>query len=86
MGGYHGKRPQAKLKVMAKLGENLYRTTKMFRFLETLPKGKWQNFLGRNRAQQQAWRTWYNSPQSQRWRDLERPKAPAAAAEGGSDQ
>ena len=29
-----GKRPAAKLKVMAKLGENIYRTTKIYRMIQ----------------------------------------------------
>jgi ParB-like chromosome segregation protein Spo0J len=76
--GAHGKRPGAKLKVMAKLGENLYRTTKVFRFCESrfagLPKPKWQAFLSKNREQRKAWQEWWNSPQSQRWKDIEKPK------------
>jgi hypothetical protein len=31
MAGSHGKRPETKFKVMAKLGENLYKTTKIYR-------------------------------------------------------
>jgi hypothetical protein len=75
-----GKRPGAKLKVMAKLGENLYRTTKIFRFCENrlasvgMPKPKWQAFLSKNSAQRKAWQEWWDSPQSQRWKDIEKPK------------
>jgi hypothetical protein len=80
--GAHGKRPRAKLKIMAKLTENILRTTKVFRFCDRRhggPKLKWQPFLGRNSAQFSAWREWWNSPQSARWKNLEQPKQPAAA-------
>ena len=83
MAGAHGKRPVAKLKVMAKLGENLYRTTKVFRFCANRAKPKWLPFLSRNAAQRKAWEEWWQSPQSQRWKDLEKPRVPAPGGEGG---
>lgn len=84
--GAHGKRPTAKLKVMAKLAENIYKTTKIFRIMESRHDGvkpKWQPFLSRNSAQRAAWQEWWNHPQSQRWRDLEKPKLPSG--DGGED-
>ena len=72
-----GKRPQAKLKVMAKLGENIYRSTKIFRYLQAreeigmAPKAKWQNFLTNNQGELNTWRQWWNSPQSARWKNLQ---------------
>ena len=74
--GSSGKRPTAKLKVMAKLGENLYLTTKIYRWLSTrsvAPKPKWQTFLSANAEQHAAWREWWQSPQSARWKALEKP-------------
>ena len=76
--GYHGKRPAAKLKVMAKLAENLYRTTKPFRYCASRigggSKPKWGAFLSKNAAQHKAWQEWWNSPQALRWKNLEKPK------------
>ena len=67
-----GKRPQAKLKAMAKLGENLYKTTKIYRYLHgrdaAVPKPKWGQFLQNTREEHSAWQTWWNSPQSDRWK------------------
>lgn len=78
MGGTSsGKRPQAKLKVMAKLGENIYHTTKIFRYLQARedkglqPKGKWQTYLSNNAQGHETWRQWWNSSQSQRWKNLQ---------------
>ena len=48
MGSSGGKRVQSKLKLMAKLGENLYKTTKVFRMLEAKPRLKWQRFARNN--------------------------------------
>ena len=73
-----GKRPQAKLKVMAKLGENIYGTTKIFRYLQgredrlgMRPKPKWETFLTNYPEQYNAWRAWWHSPQSARWKNLD---------------
>ena len=69
--GSTGKRPGAKWKVMAKLGENLYGTTKIYRMLAArggTPKLKWQNFLANTSEHQTAWREWWQSKQSARWK------------------
>ena len=73
-----GKRPGAKLKVMAKLGENIYRTTKIFRYIQARedhlgmrPKEKWTTFLTNNAAEFSTWRDWWRSPQSARWKNLQ---------------
>ena len=69
-----GKRPTAKLKVMAKMGENLFRTTKIYRMLAMKPPGtkaKWGTFLQNNQEEYNAWRAWWNSPQSARWKNIE---------------
>lgn len=72
--GRSGKRPAAKLKVMAKLGENLYRTTKIYRWLAArTPKTKWSTFLMNNAEEQAAFREWWQSPQSERWKSLDKP-------------
>ena len=69
-----GKRPSAKFKVMAKLGENIYRTTKIYRYLQARedyglqPKGKWTTFLSKTAEEHNAWRQWWQSPQSDRWK------------------
>ena len=75
-----GKRPVAKLRVMAKLGENLYKTTKVFRMIEAqfVPKPKWNRFIIQNREQHSAWQEWWKSPQSLRWKNLQ-PKPPPRA-------
>jgi hypothetical protein len=79
-----GKRPLAKFKFMAKLGENLYRTTKIYRMCEArasgVPKPKWQTFLANTSEQHAAWREWWKSPQSARWKNLERPKSSGGEA------
>ena len=83
----HGKRPSAKIKILASMGENIYRTTKVFRFVDRNglgPKPKWQGFLGRNAAQHAVWREWWKSPQSERWRNLHKTKP--AVAEGSSSE
>jgi len=78
-----GKRPQAKFKILAKLGENLFRTTRVYRFLAKRPKPKWGSFLKQNAEEQSAWQEWWNSPQSARWKNWEAlPKKPDA--EGGA--
>ena len=76
-----GKRPVAKLKTMAKLAENIYGTTKIFRFLQAREdhlgrraKPKWSNFLTRNAEEYDAWRQWWKSPQSDRWKKIEPSK------------
>jgi hypothetical protein len=76
-GSSSGKRPQAKLKVMAKLGENLYKTTKIYRFLAArrFPKPKWNTFLNNTSEEYRAWQQWWASPQSARWKNLEQRKA-----------
>ena len=73
-----GKRPSAKLKVMAKLGENIYRTTKIFRYLQAREdhlglrhKSKWQTFMTNNNEEFEAWKAWWRSPQSERWKKIE---------------
>ena len=75
-----GKRPQAKLKIMAKLGENIYRTTKIYRMIEAKPnaKPKWNQFAANTGPEFQAWREWWRSPQSNRWKNLpgDTPKPP----------
>ena len=81
-GSSSGKRPQAKLKAMAKLGENLYKTTKIYRYLAGTPlaKPKWQNFLANTSREHAAWKMWWDSPQSARWKNLDegqRKPAPA---------
>lgn len=72
-GSSSGKRPQAKLKAMAKLGENLYKTTKIYRYLEARQavKPKWQPFLANTSEEHAAWRKWWNSSQSERWKNLD---------------
>ena len=77
-----GKRPGAKLKVMAKLGENIFRTTKIYRYIQAReehlnlrPKGKWQTFLTSTNAEYAAWREWWGSPQSSRWKNPQ-PRPP----------
>lgn len=91
MGSSGGKRVQSKLKLMAKLGENLYKTTKVFRMLEAKPRLKWQRFARNNAQQQTLWKEWWDSPQSDRWKKLpgdgdswaeRQAKASADAAEG----
>lgn len=87
-----GKRPTAKLKIMAKLGENLYKTTRIYRYLEgktqSVAKPKWRNFLQNNAAEQKVWMDWWRSPQSLRWRggveDRHRTKPPPTEGEGGN--
>lgn len=84
MKGGHGKRLSRKLKIMAKLGENLYRTTKVFRFCNSRvggPKAKWGQFLQRNQQQMQLWKEWWDSPQADRWKALGKPKAKPAESE-----
>lgn len=78
-----GKRPQAKLKMMAKLGENLYKTTKIYRMVESIgQKPKWNNFMVNTAEEHRAWREWWNSPQSTRWKNLEaKPQAAEPPAE-----
>lgn len=79
MAGSHGKRPETKFKVMAKLGENLYKTTKIYRWLGARsipPKPKWQGFLANTAEQHAAWREWWASPQSERWKSIEKPSTP----------
>ena len=76
MAGSHGKRPETKFKVMAKLGENLYKTTKIYRWLGARsipPKPKWQGFLANTAEHHAAWREWWASPQSERWKSIEKP-------------
>ena len=73
-----GKRPQAKLKILAKLGENIYGTTKIYRLFEgrETPKPKWNNFMQSTAEEHRSWREWWNSPQSERWKNWEnKPKA-----------
>ena len=72
-----GKRPTAKLKIMKYLGENIYGTTKIYRYLQAredhlglLPKGKWQRFLSNTSEEYNVWRQWWKSPQSARWKNL----------------
>jgi len=87
-----GRRPTAKLKIMAKLGENLYKTTRIYRYLEgktqSVAKPKWRNFLQNNAAEQKVWMDWWRSPQSLRWRggveDRHRTKPPPTEGEGGN--
>ena len=83
-----GKRPTAKLKVMAKLGENIYGTTKIFRYLNAreqhlneAPKGKWQTFMTNTNEEYEAWHKWWNSKQSERWKNI--PNPPKLAKRGG---
>lgn len=73
-----GKRPGAKLKVMAKLGENIYGTTKIYRMIQARedhlgmqPAAKWLNFLGKTSEEYNAFREWWKSPQSSRWKKLQ---------------
>ena len=73
-----GKRPSAKLKVMAKLGENIYRTTKIYRYLKAredhlglAPKPKWQTFMTSTSEEYDAWLRWWKSPQSAKWKNLQ---------------
>ena len=76
MAGSHGKRPETKFKVMAKLGENLYKTTKIYRWLGARsipPKPKWQGFLANTAEHHAAWREWWASPLSERWKSIEKP-------------
>ncbi len=44
------------------------------------PKPKWGQFLASSKEEYSAWREWWNSPQSARWKNLEGdsklPKAP----------
>ena len=72
-----GRRPVAKLKVMAKLGENLYGTTKIYRMLQERQdlrkpdKLKWQDFVTNTQEEHAAWRAWWHSSQSNRWKNLQ---------------
>lgn len=87
-----GKRPQAKLKVMAKMGENLYRTTKIYRMMERImpgQKAKWGFFMRATSDEHNAWKEWWNSKQSDRWKNIQMPKlekraGPAASSTAAS--
>jgi len=85
----HGKRPQARIKLLAKMRDNIYGTTKVFRICERKglgPKPKWQGFLSRNAAQHQLWKEWWNSPQADRWKNLgKKPMVSSNGSDGGGD-
>ena len=84
------------MKLMAKLGENLLRSTKIYRFFDYRqrarlpPKPKWNSFLSnpKNQEEYKAWQQWWASPQSARWKNIEgaaRWKKETAAATPESD-
>ena len=64
---------------MAKLGENLERSTRVWRLLSKRPKRKWERFQVQNQAEQALWRRWWDSEQSARWKIEEHNLSPAGA-------
>mmetsp|Transcript_20128 Transcript_20128/g.61341 ORF Transcript_20128/g.61341 Transcript_20128/m.61341 type:complete len:94 (-) Transcript_20128:83-364(-) len=74
-------RAQAKMKIMAKLGENLYRTTKVFGPM--WEKQKWQRFRTVERDNIIAWQKWREAEKRLQRDEAARLKIGAVAAGGG---